>query len=137
MKKEWSNKWASSVQPRKQRKYRHNAPLHVKKKFLSVSLAKALRERFGRRSMVVRKGDRVRILRGDLRGKSGPVERVEVNREKVYIEGIKVKKVDGSEVSRALTPSNMQITELKLEDKKRQAVLERSGSPAKKEKKGD
>ena len=46
MKTEWSPGWKSSVQPRKQRKYRMNAPLHVKRKFMSAKLDKTLRERF-------------------------------------------------------------------------------------------
>ena len=127
MKSEWSNKWNSSVQPRKQRKYRLNAPLHVMKKFLSVNLSPGLRERVGKRSAIVRKGDQVRIVRGDLKGKTGPVDKVNTRKGKVYIEGIKAKKVDGSEVPLPLSPSNLQITNMKLDDKRRQAVFERSG----------
>ncbi len=127
MKSEWSSKWISSAKPRKQRKYRENAPLHVRRKFLSANLSEALRERAGRRSAVVRKGDVVIVMRGDIRGKSGPVERVNLRQGKVYVEGIKNKKVDGSEVSRALEPSNLMITKLGLDDKRRQAALERTG----------
>ncbi len=140
MKQDWSNKWKSSTQPRKQRKYRHNAPLHVMRKFLSVNLSKLLRERFGKRSMIIRKGDEVIVMRGSLKGKSGTVERVNIEKEKVYIEGFKMKKVDGSEISRPFTPSNLQIKKLVLEDKKRQAVIERKGTGKKmikKEKKGE
>jgi large subunit ribosomal protein L24 len=137
MKKAWSGKWAGSSQPRKQRKYRLNAPLHARRRFLSVNLSSPLRERFAKRSMPVRKGDEVVIKRGRLRGKSGPVEKVSLGSGKVYIEGIKVKKVDGSEVPLSLEPSNLQITRLKLEDKRRQAVLERAESPAGKKEKGE
>ncbi|MBN1897053.1 MAG: 50S ribosomal protein L24 [Candidatus Aenigmarchaeota archaeon] len=133
MKNAWSSKWISSEQPRKQRKYRKNAPLHIKKKFLSVNLVPGLRERYGKRSMVIRKGDRVLVARGDLKGKTGAVERVDISREKVYIEGLKVKKVDGSEVQKPFRASNLQITDLKLDDKLRQAVIERSGSAVKDE----
>jgi large subunit ribosomal protein L24 len=132
MRKEWSSRWNASAQPRKQRKYKHNAPLHARRKALSVNLSRPLRERFGRRSMVVRKGDEVAVMRGSLRGRSGQVERVSISREKVYIEGVKVKKVDGSEVPKPFVPSNLQITKLTLEDKRRQAVLERAGSGQKK-----
>jgi large subunit ribosomal protein L24 len=62
-----------------------------------------------------------------LKGKTGIVERVDINSEKVYIEGLKVKKVDGSEVPKSFRTSNLQITELKLDDKLRQAVIERAG----------
>jgi len=140
MRQDWSNKWKSSTQPRKQRKYRHNAPLHVMRKFLSVNLSKLLRERFEKRSMIIRKGDEVIVMRGSLKGKSGTVERVNIEKEKVYIEGFKMKKVDGSEISRPFTPSNLQIKKLVLEDKKRQAVIERKGTGKKmikKEKKGE
>jgi large subunit ribosomal protein L24 len=141
MRQHWSGKWAASRQPRKQRKFRHNAPLHVRGKFLSVNLAKPLRERFGKRSMVARKGDEVVVMRGSLRGKKGTVEKVDVSGEKVYVEGLKVKKVDGSEVSKPFTPSNLQITKLTLEDKHRQDILERAGEvkkkTPKKEKKGE
>ncbi len=141
MKSEWSNKWKASAQPRKQKKYVHNAPLHVKRKFLSVNLSKPLRERFGKRSMVVRKGDDVIVLRGSLRGKTGTVEKVSIASGKVYIEGVKMKKVDGSEISKPFTASNLQLTKLSLEDKRRQNIVERagdsSGKTVKKEKKGD
>ena len=42
MKKKFSNAWIGSKQPRKQRKYRHNAPLNVRNKFLSSHLSKEL-----------------------------------------------------------------------------------------------
>ncbi len=132
MKNEWSSKWKASTQPRKQRKYRLNAPLHIRRRFLAANMTSALRDRFGKRSMVVRKGDDVVVMRGSFRGKHGLVEKVDINRERVHVEGIKVKKVDGSEVSRPLTPSNLQITKLTIEDKERQKVLERAGTTGKK-----
>lgn len=126
MKKEWSPKWLSSTQTRKQRKFRHNAPLHVRQKFVSAHLSKELRERFGRRSMQVRKGDEIRVLRGGLKGKTGAVESVDLSKGRVYVDEIKVKKVDGSEVPRGLEPSNLLLTKLKIDDKRRQAILDRS-----------
>jgi large subunit ribosomal protein L24 len=127
MKKEWSPKWSGSRQPRKQRKYRHNAPLHIRRKFLSSHLSKELRERFGKRSVPVRKGDEVLVMTGSFRGIRGNVERVDLGRTRVYVESVKRKKVDGSEVTVPLHPSNVMITKLALEDKARQAVFERSG----------
>ncbi len=126
MKREWSSRWLSSVQPRKQRKYRHNAPLHIRQKFVSSNLSPELRKRFAKRSMQLRKGDEVRVMRGGFRGKTGTVERVDLSRCRIYMEELKVKKVDGSEVPRALQPSNLMITKLKLDDKKRQAILDRA-----------
>ncbi len=126
MKKEWSRKWVSSKQPRKQRKYRYNAPAHVRHKFVSANISKELREKFGLRSIPVRKGDEVQIMRGNFRGQKGLIEEVNLKKSKVFIGGIKVKKVDGSEVAVALDPSNLKIINLKLDDKRRQQVVERA-----------
>lgn len=135
MKKEWSRQWVKSVQPRKQRKYRHNAPLHIRHKFMAANLSPEMRRRFDKRSMPVRKGDEVEVMRGTHKGLRGTVNRVDVKKEKVYVEEIKVKKVDGSEVMRPLQPSNLKITKLALDDKQRQMVIDRAEKePAKKKK---
>ena len=132
MKKSWSPKWVGSSQPRKQRKYRYNAPLHARRKFLSAHLSKELRERYGKRSIPLRKGDDVVVMKGGFRGFTGSVDRVDMSTSKVYIEGVKRKKVDGSEITVPIDPSNVMITKLTLEDKMRQAVFERA--PAKEKK---
>jgi large subunit ribosomal protein L24 len=134
MKQEWSRRWVSSVQPRKQRKYRYNAPLHVRQGFVSANLSKSLRERFGKRSMSLRKGDEVEVMRGSFRGQRGNVDRVDLSKARIYVDEIKVKKSDGSEVMRALQPSNLRIVKLNLDDKKRQAILDRAPRPAEKSK---
>jgi len=115
---EWSPKWKSSKSPRKQRKYRYNAPLHVKRKFLSVHLSKELRQKYGKRALPVRKGDEVVVLRGKYKKMSGKVSKVDVKEGKVYIEGITRKKVAGTEILVNFEPSNLMITNL-YEDKKR------------------
>lgn len=56
-----------SKQPRKQRKARFNAALHLRHKFMSAPLSRELREKYNRRSFPVRKDDTVRILRGMIR----------------------------------------------------------------------
>ncbi len=126
MKKRWSSKWKKSRQPRKQRKYRINAPLHVRHKFLSANLSPELRKSFGKRSMPLRKGDEVIVMRGSSKDIRGAVERVDMKKCKVYVEGITIKKVDGSEVLKALEPSNLRIVKLKMDDKRRQMVVERA-----------
>jgi len=136
MKQEWSNKWKSSSQPRKQRKYIYNAPLHTRHKLVSVTLSKELRSQLGKRSMPVRKGDDVKVISGSGKKGTGTVSRVDLSSLKVYVEGMTAKKVDGSEVQRALEPSNLMITKLNMDDKMRRKQLERkSGAP--KDKKAD
>lgn len=96
-----------------------NAPLHTRKKFVSVNLSKELRTKHGKRNIPVRKGDSVKIVRGKFKGKKGKIIKVNLKISKVNVEGIQVKKQDGSKVDIKLQPSNLQIIELNLEDRKR------------------
>ncbi len=119
MKKRFSTSWASSSQPRKQRKFRHNAPLHIRHKFLSAGLSKELRKRHGKRSIPIRKGDEVLIMRGTLAGKKAKVDSVSVMSSKVSLEGITRQKKDGSKVQIMFEPSNLQIQSVNMDDKRR------------------
>lgn len=125
MKKNFSSSWNRSKQPRKQRKYRYNAPLHTKRKFMSVHLSKELKQKYKKRNIGVRTGDKVRVLRGSFRKKEGKVERADVKHTKVYITGLEKVKRDGSKVLVPFEPSNLIITDLNIDDKKRQQTLER------------
>jgi large subunit ribosomal protein L24 len=119
MKRKFSTHWKGSSQPRKQRKYTANAPLHLKRKFLSVNLSKELRKKHDRRNVVAVKGDTVKIMRGKFRKKQGKIISIDTKSSKVTIEGITIKKQDGSKANVKIHPSNLQIVELNLEDKKR------------------
>ncbi len=119
MKKDFSTKWKASSKPRKQRKYLANAPLHIKRKLLSVNLSKDLRAKHSIRNIEVKKGDKVKILRGKYKGKEGKVTLIKTKLLKIYIDGIKTKKQDGSMVDVPQRASNLQIVELNLEDKRR------------------
>ncbi|MBU0958977.1 MAG: 50S ribosomal protein L24 [Nanoarchaeota archaeon] len=123
MKKQFSATWKASSQPRKQRKYLAKAPLHIKKKQLGVNLSKDLRKKHGKRSTIVRKGDIVKIMRGKFNKKQGKVLEVRTMKSQIIIEGIQVKKIEGSKVGVPIKPSNLQIIELNLEDKKRNQKL--------------
>ena len=119
MKRKFSKSWRSSKQPRKQRKYVANAPLHLKRRLLSVNLSKDLRKKHGRRNIEVRKGDVVKIMKGKFKKKQGRVLEVKTKRQKIYIEGMQVKKMEGSKVNVPFRAPNLQIIELNLDDKKR------------------
>ena len=127
MKNEYSPHWISSKQPRKQRKYRYNAPTHKRRTMMSVHLQKSLRKEYGKRSLLVRKGDEVKVMRGKFRGTTGKISRVDMKKLKVYIDNVKIKKVSGQEVEMALEPSNLMITNLEFNDKKRRTFLRRKG----------
>ena len=128
MKRQFSNAWKASSQIRKQRKYRHKAPLHVKHKFLSSHLSKDLIKEHGTRNLPIRKVDTVKILRGQFKSHMGKVERVFLKKSKVLIEGAETIKKDGAKVPYPINPSNILITTLNLEDKERQKILERKNA---------
>jgi len=114
-----------SKQPRKQRKARYNAPLHIRHKFMSAALSDELRDKYGKRSFPLRKGDTVRVVRGDDKGKEGKVRTVDLKGEKITVEGVVVARSDLSEVPRTVHPSNVVITKLELKDKLRESALGR------------
>lgn len=119
MKQLFSVKWKSSKQVRKQRKYLHNLPLHLQNKLMSAHLEKDLRTKYGTRSIPVRKGDEVKIMKGKFSGKIGKIAEVEMQKKRVSIEGISNKKGDGSAIKVWFHPSNLMIKTLNLDDKKR------------------
>ncbi len=114
-----------SRQPRKQRKFLYNAPLHKRQKLMSATLSRELREKYGIRSLPVRKGDTVEVMRGDFKGHKGKVEKVDLKRYRVYVQGVTIRKADGSERFYPLHPSNLRIIKLNLEDKWRKKIIER------------
>jgi len=119
MKTLFSNTWKASAQPRKQRKYRHEAPLHVMHKFLSAPLSEDLRKKHGIRSLPVRTGDEVKIMRGSFADKKAKVLNVETNKSRVTLEGINRKKADGTKLNVYFNPSKLQIIALNLDDSRR------------------
>ncbi len=125
MKKKFSTKWKASRQVRKQRKYRVNAPLHIKHKFMSANLSKELRKKYGKRSFPLRKGDEVKIMRGSFKGKKGKIISMNNMKSRVSVEGIQRQKKDGTKINVNFNASKLQIIELNLEDKERINALER------------
>ncbi|RLI98919.1 MAG: 50S ribosomal protein L24 [Candidatus Aenigmatarchaeota archaeon] len=116
-----------SKKPRKQRKFLYQAPLHLRRKMLAAHLSKELREKYKTRSLPVRKGDEVEVMRGEYKGRKGKIIRVDTKKYKVYVEGITRKRTDGTERLVPIHPSNLKIINLNLEDKRRVKILERRG----------
>lgn len=117
--KKFSKSWKSSKNPRKQRKYRTNAPLNIKRKFLSVHLSKELRNKYKIRNTPIKKEDKVKIIRGQFKGKIGKIVQVLTKKSKVFIENIQTTKKDGAKNYYPIEPSNLTIIELNLTDKRR------------------
>ena len=116
-----------SKQPRKQRKSRFNAPLHVRHKLMGVTLSEELREKYQIRSLPVRKGDKVLVMRGDFKEQEGKVEKVDLKNYRLLIDGVSVQKPDGNQVYHSVHPSKVMLVELDLDDEERSEILERKG----------
>lgn len=123
--KKFSTKLKKSKQPRKQRRYQYNAPLHIKQKFVHAHLSKELRKKYNKRNVGLKKEDSVKILRGQFKGKTGKVDKIDLKKGKAIIIGVEIVKKDGSKVAYPITISNLIITELNVEDRKRMKIFER------------
>jgi len=123
--KDFSVSWRRSRKPRKQRKYIRNAPLHIKGKFLSCHLSKELRQKHGTRNFRIRVGDKVKVMRGQFKGRVGKVERIDLKHTRVYVTGVEIAKKQGGKVIYPLHPSNLVIIEMQVDDKKRKKSVER------------
>jgi len=120
----FSINFKKSKQPRKQRAYRYNAPLHIRQKFAHAHLSKELSEKYNKRSIGIRKGDKVKIMRGQFKGKVVAVEKVDLKKTKATLTGIEMTKRDGSKTAYPVHISNLMLTELNFDDKKRKMKLE-------------
>jgi large subunit ribosomal protein L24 len=112
------------TKPTKQRKMLYDAPAHVRHRLLAAHLSEGLRASHEVKSLAVRSGDTVRVMRGDHRGVEGKVTRVDLANYRVYLEGLTREKVDGTTVFLPVHPSKVVITRLNLDDKWRKKILE-------------
>jgi len=134
MKSSFSIAWLSSKQPRKQHKFVANAPLHIKHSFLNSHLSKDLRTKYNKRSLAIRKGDEVMVMRGEFKKKKAKITLVDHKRIRVALENLQRTKKDGTKVNVWFRPSSLQIISLNIEDKKRIASLERNKNSTKESK---
>lgn len=86
---------------------------------MGAMLSPELREKHKIKSIAVRSGDTVKVLRGDHRNKEGKVAAVNLTNMTITVDGVSVTKSDGTEVPRPIQPSNVMITKLETKDEKR------------------
>ncbi len=114
-----------SSKPKKQRKAIARAPLHARWRLLNAMLSKDLAKELGVKSLPVRAGDTVVILRGDWKGHEGKVVEVDLRMSRIAVEGVTIKKADGTPVYYMIHPSKVMITKLGEMDEVREKILER------------
>jgi large subunit ribosomal protein L24 len=116
----------SSTKARKQRKARANAPIHKRKRMVSAHLDSALMKEYNVRSVAVRKGDTVRVIRGDkdFKASEAKVASVDLKSLKLIIENVTVPKADGTQKPKPVDPSNVLLTRLDLSDPWRKEKLD-------------
>ena len=114
-----------SEKPKKQRKRHFTAPLHVRHKKMSTLLDRSLREKYGFRNLPINVNDIVLIVRGQYKGITGRILRLDRTKYKVHVEGAVRNKVDGSQLPYPISPSNLVITKLYEKDRKRVEVINR------------
>ena len=127
----------STKDPRKQRKLLHNAPAHLRHKLMAAHVSPQLTASKNAKSLPVRKGDTVRIMRGDNKGFEGKISRVDLKNYRIYVEGLTREKVDGTTIFVPVHPSKVMIKNLNLSDKWRKAIVERKEHLPKKEAKAE
>lgn len=114
------------MQARKQRRWLYKtSKIHEKHKLLHATLSKELRERYKKRSARVRKGDKVKVMRGDFAGHEGKVLEVDMKNRRIKIEGVTTTKVRGTEVLVPIHPSNVMIISFGEVDDVREKALKR------------
>ena len=100
----------------------------MRRKMMSSPLSKELRTKYDCKSVPVRKGDTVLIKcgskEGGVKGKTGKVLTVYRRRWCIHVEKIVRDKRSGNTVQVPISPSNCEITQLKL-DKSRKTLLAR------------
>lgn len=115
----------SSTQPKVQRKRLYTMPNHLRHRLFNAPLSSELREKYGVKRLPVRVGDIVRIMRGDFTGTEGKVVNVDLKRIRIFVEGVQIKKADGTPVYYPIHPSKVMIVKLDLSDKYRLRIIER------------
>ncbi len=109
--------------PRKQHRMFYNAPKHIQHKKMASHLAEDLLLKYNVRSVPVRKGDTVKIIRGALKGHVDKVAKVSLKKGMVTVENATIAKADGTQLPKWVHPSNLIITKLDLSDPWRRKKL--------------
>lgn len=119
-----------------ERKKFYTEKLHKRKNRLHAHLSKHLRStlKTKKRSILLRKGDKVKIMRGPESGKEAKVLRVNTQKRVVYLEGIVTRTARAKEIVIPIEPSNLLLVSIER-TKEREALFNDSAFNKKESKK--
>ncbi|MFH1106734.1 MAG: 50S ribosomal protein L24 [Candidatus Micrarchaeota archaeon] len=108
-------KFNSSVSslPRKKRKAAYDAALHDRRKKMHMHVSKELRKTLKKRAALAKKGDKVRVVRGDFRKREAKITAVDLYAGRIFLEGVIAKRQGGKEMPAPIEPSNCILTDWK------------------------
>lgn len=114
-----------TTKPSKQRRQAALATEKDLQRQMRGNLSEKLREKYGIRSVSVRKGDTVKILRGDFAGIEGKVIETHRRSQRVTVEGVTREKVSGKQTRVPVHVSKITVTSLDMSDRWRSEKLEK------------
>jgi large subunit ribosomal protein L24 len=117
--------------PRKQRRKIAFATEKEILRMMKVRLSEKLREKYGVGSVSLRKGDSVKILRGDFAGIEGKIIETDRRNQKVTVEGVTREKVSGEQMRVPVHVSNVEMTTMDTGDRWRSDKFEKKTEPPK------
>lgn len=115
-------KKTSPRSPRKQRRQVEQSPMHAHRTLLKCRLDEFLQEEYGFRSLPVKKGDLVKIMRGQFRDTEGKVIKVDHKNVRIHLDSATITKSDGKEANAPVHPSNLMLVKLELDDERKKLI---------------
>jgi large subunit ribosomal protein L24 len=115
-----------SKKPGKERKAQFELQMHIAAKQVASPLDEKLQKELGVKSMPVRKGDVVKIVRGSNKGKEGKIIEVDRKARKIFVEKIIRKKSNGEEIQVPIDASKVIVIDVDRADRKRFAKKKES-----------
>ena len=106
------------------RKRQLGACSSLKRKLMSCHLVKSLRDQYKLRSLPIKRGDEVKILKGKAKGKSGKVVQVYRKKNIIYVDKVNREKQNGQTVFLPIKPAYCVIEKL-LINKDRTKTIEK------------
>ncbi|KAH8741597.1 hypothetical protein FG386_003369 [Cryptosporidium ryanae] len=108
-----------------------------RRELMSSPLSKELRQKYNVRSLPIRKGDEVMVIRGSSHDYEGTVTSVKRKKFVINVERITRNKTNGETVPIGIHPSNVVITKLKLNKDRRDLLARKNRSNNRKGKYSD